>query len=144
MTTVTAPAKSHAYEAMFLFSQGAASDLPRTIAHLKDILVDRGQVEIIALKKWDERRLAYPIDNQKRGLYILVYFRANPLKLAEIERQCNLSEIVMRQLVIRADHLSEDEMRSANAEEDLNLEALLRQASQPRPEAAEGAEAASN
>lgn len=146
-TTATSTAglktKSNAYEGMFLFSQGAASDMPRTIAHLKEVL-DRGQAEVIAIKKWDERRFAYPIQNQKRGLYILVYFNADPLKVHEIERHCNLSETVMRHLIIRADHLSLDEMRTANAEEDLNLEALLRQAAQSKAEAEAKAAAESN
>lgn len=131
----------HNYEGMFLFGQATATNLAGCVAHVKEIL-DRGEAEIIAIKKWDERRFAYEISKQKRGTYLLVYFSAPAQGLTEIERACNLSETLLRQLIIRADHLTEDEMRAADAQEDLHLEAMLKAADEPQPEAeaAPGAE----
>lgn len=113
------------YEAMFLFSQATAADLGGVIAHIREIL-DKAGAQIIAMKKWDERRLAYEIDKQKRGVYILVYFSCNARNLAQIERSCNLSEKILRQLIIRADHLTLDEMKAADAQKELEAEARLR------------------
>ena len=42
--------------------------------------------EIISFKKWDERRLAYEIKGNKRGLYFLCYFN---LPAAEVDRHLN-------------------------------------------------------
>src|SRR6266404_1700384 len=99
--------RSYTYEAMFLIGQAAAADLAGVIDHIKEIL-SRGHADIIAMRKWDERRLAYEIRKQKRGLYILCYFKAPADDMAHIERDCNLSEKVVRVLIIRADHLSQD------------------------------------
>lgn len=120
-----ADSRVYTYEAMFLISQAVASDFAGAIAHINEILA-RGHAELIAMKKWDERRLAYEIDKQKRGIYILAYFKASGEGLAHIERDCNLSEKIMRTLFTRADHLSIEEMQAADGRQDLETEAKLR------------------
>ena len=114
-----------AYEAMFLVTQGFASDLKACVAQIQEIL-DKGKVSVIAMKKWDERRLAYEIDKQKRGVFFLVYFRGSTENVATIERACNLSENIMRYLILSAEHLSDTEMTAADAREELRVEATLR------------------
>ncbi len=132
-----AETRVYAYEAMFLVSQAAAADLSGVVAHINEIL-SRAKATLIAMKKWDERRLAYEIKSQKRGLYVLAYFKAPNTSVAGIERDCNLSEQIMRALILRADHLTEDEMRAADARDALETEARMRakQAAQPQPTAA--------
>ena len=89
-------------------------------------IMARGHAEILAMRKWDERRLAYEIRGQKRGTYILLYFKAPGKDVAHIERDCNLSERVLRTLILRADHMTEEQMRSADARKELEIEAKLR------------------
>lgn len=102
-------AKLNQYEAMFLFPPAGAMDLQACMDYVKMIL-DRQGCEIIVLKKWDERKLCYEIGGQKRGLYIICYFRAQGSVIATIERDAKLSEQVLRIMVMRADHLNEQEM----------------------------------
>ena len=116
------------YEAMFLVSQAEAHDFGSIIEHIKDILTTRGHADIIAMRKWDERRLAYEIKGQKRGVYFLVYFEADPVNIEPVERACNISERIMRMLVTRADHLSRDEMVAHDGTQELADEAKLRAA----------------
>lgn len=113
------------YEAMFLIGQNQAADLAGVIDHINEIM-SRGHADVIAMRKWDERRLAYEINGQKRGLYILCYFRAAGVDIAHIERDCNLSERVLRTLILRADHLNDEEIKSQDAREELRAEAKLR------------------
>jgi small subunit ribosomal protein S6 len=118
------------YEAMFLFPQSALADLKGAVEHIRENLTRQGAT-IVALKKWSDRPLAYPINKQKRGLYILCYFQVPTDRLAGIERAFNLSEQVMRFMIVRCDHLSIEEMQSAEGQADLLVEANLRAASQP-------------
>ncbi len=120
-----AETRRFSYESMFLLPQSATADLNGAIEHIREIF-KRAKAEVLAMRKWDERRLAYEIQKHKRGLYILVYFTCDADKLAHIERDCNLSETIMRTLVIRADHLSVDEMRAQDASQALADEAALR------------------
>ena len=119
------PARTYTYEAMFLIGQAAAADLASSIEHIKEIL-GRGHAELIAMRKWDERRLAFEIKKQKRGLYILTYFTAPNTSITHIERDCNLSEKILRVMILRADHLTRDEMLATDAREALDTEAKLR------------------
>jgi small subunit ribosomal protein S6 len=113
------------YEAMFLISQAVAADLGGAIAHINEIL-QRGHADVIAMKKWDERRLAYEVQGQKRGMYILVYFKAAGADVAHIERDCNLSEKILRTLILRCDHMTLEQMQAADGRRELETEAKLR------------------
>jgi len=133
--------RKFSYEGVFIISQAVAVDLQGAVDHIKEILAKAG-AEIIAMKKWDERRFAYEIKKQKRGVYILVYFTCPAPNLAQIERSCNLSEKVLRSLVVRADHLTIDEMRAADAQKELEVEARMRaQRAAENPDAAQAAPA---
>jgi small subunit ribosomal protein S6 len=136
------------YEGLFLFPQAQAGNLQAAIDHLTDIL-GRAKAEVIALRKWDERRLAFEIKGNKRGVYFLVYFRSPGTALAGIERACNLSEQLLRSMIIRADHMTQEQMEAADGTAELADEIKLRAAetkpaeapSKPAPEAAKTVEA---
>lgn len=97
------------YEGLFLVSQTAATEADAVIEHIQGILA-RAEAEVIGLQKWDERRLAFAIKGQRRGTYFISYFRAPRSKLQGLERDCNLSEQILRSMFLRADHLGETEM----------------------------------
>lgn len=119
-------ARTAYYEGMFVFPQSQTANLTEAVEHIRD-LVARGEGEIIAMKKWDERRLAYPIEKHNRGLFLLTYFKAPTASLIGLERDCNLSEKIIRFLITRADHLTEEEMRAADATQELADEARMRE-----------------
>ena len=127
------------YEGMFLFPQAATSDLQAAVDHINAILTRAG-AELISLSKWDERRLAYEIKGNKRGVYFLTYFRCDRSKMPVIERNCTLSEQLLRTLFTRADHLSLETMQAADGQAKLADEIKLRKESpaaaprQPEPE----------
>lgn len=98
------------YEGMFLMDQqGMAGDLNGALEHVRQIL-DRAEAEVLALRKWDDRRLAYEINGQRRGTFLLALFRVDPDRIGQMERACNLSEQVLRVLFTRADHMGEVEI----------------------------------
>lgn len=117
--------RTRQYEVMFLISQSAAAEFNGLIEHINEIF-HRAHAEVVAMKKWDERRLAYEMDKQKRGVYILAYIRVDTQQIAHLERDCNLSEKIMRTLILECEHLTEEEMKSADAREELKVEARLR------------------
>ena len=97
------------YEAMFLFGTAAVANLDKTLDRVKTIVEGAGGTPVV-LRKFDERRLAYEIRKQKRGLYVLCYYEGPPGSVAAIAREVRLTDDVLRHLVIGADHLSEQEM----------------------------------
>lgn len=99
------------YEAMFLFGQAAAQDLDGTMQTVRGI-VERHGGQILHIKRWDERKLAYEIKKQKRGTYVICYYRGPGSSVSAIERDVNLSEDVLRVLVTSADHMNQKEMEA--------------------------------
>jgi len=98
------------YEGMFLLDAGnpdfqAASEPVRTI-------LNRNEVTTLALKLWDERRLAYEIKGRRRGLYVLSYFASDPARIADIENDCRLDERILRVLLLRRQELTEEQIQA--------------------------------
>jgi len=118
------------YEAMFLVdSAEAAGNWDGVNAAIKNILEKSG-VEIVSMKKWDERRLAYDIAGKSRGTYILCYFRADGKRIREIEREVQLSERIMRVLILCVEGREEAEVQrdsSATVAEKQEQEAAEKQ-----------------
>jgi small subunit ribosomal protein S6 len=51
-------------------------------------------------ERWGRRRLAYEIDDQNEGYYVVVTFSAEPVAQAELERALNLADEVLRHRVV--------------------------------------------
>jgi small subunit ribosomal protein S6 len=89
------------YECMFLLDTNKVSgDVPAAAQQLHTLL-ERNQAEILASRPWDERRLAYPIRGQKKGLYYLTYFASEGKNLVGLERDVALNEMILRSLVVK-------------------------------------------
>ncbi len=98
------------YEAMFLVdSAEATADWEGINAVIKKILEKTG-AEIVSIRKWDDRRLAYEINGKSRGTYILCYFRTEGGRIREIERDVQLSERIMRVLILSVEHMSQEDI----------------------------------
>src|SRR5690606_12184825 len=98
------------YEGMFLFDPAVTTDWDAVQAEL-DRLMKRAEARVIVAQRWDERRLAYEIRGRKRAVYALTYFEAEPTRISALERDAQISEAVLRCLVVKADHLTEQEMK---------------------------------
>lgn len=98
------------YEVMFLIDSAEAAKDWDGIIELATKMLNKIDAQIISLKKWDERPLAYSIKRCARGTYILSYFKADGRKITELERDVLLSERIMRALILRVDHLTEEEI----------------------------------
>jgi len=98
------------YEGMFLVdSAQAAADWDGVLEAIRTVL-DRAGAEIVSMRKWDERRLAYEIKGVSRGTYILTYFKVDGRKISEIERDVQLSERIMRAMILNAEHKGREDV----------------------------------
>ncbi len=100
------------YEAMFVFDPTFGSELEKCETEIRR-LMGRADAEIVVLNRWDERRLAYRIKGRKRGVYVLVYFKALPERIEGLERDAQLAENILRLLVLRAEGVTPEMMDKA-------------------------------
>jgi small subunit ribosomal protein S6 len=94
------------YEALFLINAVHAGGNWDAARQEVEHILNRANAEVLHLRKWDERRLAYAIDGHKRGVYVLAFFRCEGPKVAGIERDVQLSTNILRVLITKADHLA--------------------------------------
>ena len=59
--------------------------------------------EMLASRLWEERRLAYPINGNRKGTYWLTYFKLDSDKVSELTRLCQLSDSILRTLFLKVD-----------------------------------------
>ena len=122
--------KTQSYEGMFLVDSGQPN-FEAAVEPIRGILARR-EAEILSIKPWDDRKLAYEIRGRKRCLYVLCYFRVDPLQVVEIEHDCRLDERILRSLFLRKDRLTP---------ETINAETPATIAGHKPPEAPAGAPA---
>ena len=119
------------YEGLFLVDSAiAASDWEGTVSEIERVL-QRSEAEVVTLTKWDERRLAYEAKCKSRGTYILTYFNCDPSKITAVERDVQLSEQILRVMILKTEGMSR---------EDIEKETPLAKAERRQAETVENAE----
>jgi small subunit ribosomal protein S6 len=112
-TQAAKPTLENVYEAMFLLGPGNAAE-PQAGLDLCRGFIERHGGKIKVLKKWDERKLAYEVNGQKRGTYVIAYFTAPGTAVGPLERDVKLSEDVLRVLVTNPPRREEGAESGAN------------------------------
>jgi len=91
------------YEGMYILDSNRYGREPDALSdQIRRMIEDAGGT-ILVSRLWEERRLAYPINGQRKGTYWLTYFRLPGGKLSQIERNCQLSDNVLRALFLKVD-----------------------------------------
>ena len=91
------------YEGMFILDANRYGRDPEAVSGQIAKIIEEAGGEILTSRLWEERRLAYPIKGQRRGVYWLTYFRVNGERVTELERQSQLSESILRVLFLKVD-----------------------------------------
>lgn len=88
------------YESCMVFSVANGDE---ELAALKEkfnaLIAANGTV--VEVDDWGKRRLAYPINDEAEGCYVITTFEAAPEFPAELERIAKITDGILRVLVIR-------------------------------------------
>ncbi|MFQ5653916.1 MAG: 30S ribosomal protein S6, partial [Planctomycetota bacterium] len=96
------------YEGMFLLDANEASKGWSELEGHIDSILTRNSARLELAERWPDQRLAYDIKGVRKGTYYLTYFRAPPDRISEIRRDAQLSERILRLLVIHEDFLEQE------------------------------------
>ncbi|MGI6298620.1 MAG: 30S ribosomal protein S6 [Saccharofermentanales bacterium] len=90
------------YEAMYILNPAAGEEATvATSEKLKELIEGAGTIE--KYEVLGRRRLAYEINDQKEGFYVLVNFSADVEFPKEFERILKITDGVLRYLITRTD-----------------------------------------
>jgi len=87
------------YETMVVFSvaEGDESAQP-LVEKFKAMIEANGTLE--SIDEWGKRKLAYPINDEPEGYYVIYYYTADPEFPKELDRVFNITDGVLRSLII--------------------------------------------
>jgi len=80
------------------------------------VVAEGGQ--IVKVAPWGRRRLAYPIERYREGSYHIIVFEAPAESIVELERSLQITEDVLRYLVVRTFRPVRQRRDTADAEVD--------------------------
>ena len=83
------PIVKGSYEAVFIYSMTSGEE---------GVAAELGEVD-----EWGKRRLAYPINDETDGFYVLYNFVSTPEFPAELDRVSKITDGVLRSLIVRKD-----------------------------------------
>lgn len=90
---------SEKYEAMVVFSlKNGEESIKGLVDKFTDLIKANG--ELVNVDDWGKRKLAYAINYENDGYYVVYTFTCKPDFPAEFERVINITDGVMRSLVV--------------------------------------------
>ena len=90
------------YETIFVVDASLEEEaIAGIVEKFKTLISNAGEIE--SVDEWGKRRLAYPIDYKTEGYYVLVNFSAKPEFPAELERIYNITDGLLRSIIIKKD-----------------------------------------
>ena len=90
------------YETVMVVSTAITEEETQALVEkFKNLIAKNGTVE--SVDDWGKRRLAYPINDENDGYYVLVNFSCEPDFPAELDRVYKITDGVLRSLIVAKD-----------------------------------------
>ena len=96
-------AEKRTYEIVFIIDPGADdAEVMKLSEAFQKIITDQGGV-ITKIDMMGRRQLAYEINHQKEGSYVLLEVEGSGAEIAELERRMRVNDRILRYMTIRVD-----------------------------------------
>lgn len=97
------PTVKGSYEAVLIFSMNLGEEGIAAMKEKFETLISQN-AEMGQVDEWGKRRLAYLINDEADGYYMLYNFVSGPEFPAELERIAKITDGVLRSMVIRKEN----------------------------------------
>jgi small subunit ribosomal protein S6 len=107
---------SRIYEIMYLLDNNAVRAGWKEAKAAATALIEKHGGKVLAARRWDERKLAYSIRQRRRGTYLLAYGELEAAGVATLRRELDLTESVLRYIILQAESVPPQELELTRAE----------------------------
>ena len=114
------------YELVYIAMPDSTEEQLAALHQQVATVVDRFGGTIERTEPWGRRRLAYEINRQREGFYVLNILNGPAAMVAELERRLRVLDICMRHLVVRVDEVLAKENRSQTRRKSATVARRLR------------------
>lgn len=91
---------NNSYETMMVFSVANGDEaVAELLAKFKAMIEEAGTLE--SVDEWGKRKLAYPINDEPEGFYVLFNYQSAPEFPAELDRVVKITDGVLRSLIVK-------------------------------------------
>jgi small subunit ribosomal protein S6 len=94
------------YETVFIARQDLSDAQVKEITETCEKIIKDGQGKIVKTENWGLRTLAYRIQKNRKGHYVLIETDSPAPAVLEMERTLRLNENILRYMTIKLDELS--------------------------------------
>jgi len=91
------------YEHVFLARQDLAQAQVDALAEMATKIIEEGKGKVVKTETWGLRSLAYRIAKNRKAHYVMLEIDAPTGVVAELERQLNINEDIIRFMTVRVD-----------------------------------------
>ena len=96
------------YEVVFIARQDMTPAQVDELSASMTKVIEDGEGKVVKTDNWGLKSLAYRINKNKKGYYVLMNIDAPSPAVLEMERQIRLNEEVLRYLTLRVEEFSEE------------------------------------
>ena len=90
------------YETIIILNSNLEEEATKSaISKVTDLIAKHGTVE--STEEWGKKKLAYPIKKQNEWYYVLINFSSNPDFIDELERVYNITDEIIKHIVVKKD-----------------------------------------
>ena len=93
------------YEIVYIFRSSLTPDeIEAKLERFHAVITTDDPGEVTASVHWGRRQLAYPIQKQRNGYYVVAQFTSAPDPLQKLERVLKLEDALLRYLIVIREH----------------------------------------
>jgi len=91
------------YESIFIARQDVPTTQVEALTKIFSDIIIKDEGKVVKTEQWGLRNLAYRINKNKKGHYVLFNLDAPPAAVAEMERNMKLNEDVLRFMTVKVE-----------------------------------------
>lgn len=110
------------YELVYIASPESTDEQLAEIQSLVETTVTKAEGTVDNIDAWGRRKLAYKIGPHSDGIYTVIVFSGTGELVKEIDRRLKVSDLILRQLIVRVD----DELKKAERAKTKRAEETVR------------------
>lgn len=91
------------YESVFILQPSQSDEETNGVIEKMKGILERNGASILKVDNWGKKKLAYEVQHERRGTYVLLQFEAEGKVVAELERFYKQEDSILKLLTVRLD-----------------------------------------
>jgi small subunit ribosomal protein S6 len=117
------PARAREYETIYILRPDVTRDAQERVAQRVSEVMTKGKGTLTSIENWGRRQLSFPVNKQKRGVYVYLRYLGQGDVVNELERNLRMLDDVVKYQTVNVRKEVDPATVSVNAE-DVKFEAV--------------------